>query len=322
MTMTPDAVIRDFVSGHEGGYQNKLEDRGNIVIDRNGKIIPGPKQAFNLAARRKAMAEGGRVIGTMRGVTPATYAQFQGRSVYSLDEQQMQAISEDEAVEVGLKLYYVAPGIDQLPWGPITAILVDMGWGSGPETAIKFIQRRIRCSADGVVGPEMIDAWNKWIETQGVAKAATDFANWKIAAYQADVAKNPEQRKWLQGWINRANYFKPENWAWWKKWEEDTEVIRNASGDLLEYRNDDGAQRRLDVNASPAISGARSGIWATIGSAVAGLGYMASSIVKDIANIFPQWMWGALGLVAAIFALLYFTGLIKLRRQEHKDWKH
>jgi len=32
--------------------------------------------------------------------------------------------------------------------------------------------------------------------------------------------------------------------------------------------------------------------------------------------------FGALGFVAAIFALLYFTGLIKLRRQEHKDWKH
>jgi lysozyme family protein len=320
--MQPADVIRDFVAGHEGGYQNLLQDRGNIVFDRYGKRVPLPGKKLNVAARRRALSEGGRVIGTMRGVTPDTYARFLLVPVETLDEARMQAISEDLADEIGVRLYYEEPGINRLPWGPITAILVDMGWGCGPVTAIQFIQRRIGARVDGNIGPDTIEAWNKWIEKQGVAKAATDFANWKIDMYRRDVARNPEQGKWLQGWINRANYFKPENWEWWSKWDTESEVTRNASGDMIETRVFDGAQRRLDVDTAPAVQTSKQGIWAAIGSAFAGLGYMASTFIKSITEIFPQWMWGAIGIGAAIFCALYFTGIIRIRKREHKEWKH
>lgn len=320
--MNPADVIRDFVKGHEGGYQNSPNDRGNVVFDRNGRRVPQKGARFDVAARKRALQEGGRVIGTMRGVTPDTLALFRGVNVGSLNEADMQAISEDEAVDIGLKLYYEEPGICYLPWGPITAILVDMAWGSGPVTAIKFIQKRIGAPADGVIGNATMEAWNNWLKRQGEAKAATDFANWKIEAYTADARKNPEQKKWLQGWINRANYFKPENWEWWSKWQTDTEVTRNASGDLLETRVFDGAQRRLNVNDAPAIGTSKQGIWAAVGSAFAGLGYMASTFVKTITDIFPQWMWGVLGIATATLAALYFLGIIRIRKREHKEWKH
>ncbi len=90
----------------------------------------------------------------------------------------------------------------------------------------------------------------------------------------------------------------------------------------METRVFDGAQRRLDVNGAPAINASKNGIWATVGSIFAGLGYMASSMIKTVADIFPQWMWGVIGIGAALFALLYFTGIIKLRKREHKEWKH
>jgi lysozyme family protein len=322
--MQPRDVIADFVGKHEGGYQNSLSDRGNVVIDKHGDFVPARNrfgvaiEKFDLAKRKQAIAEGGRVIGTMRGVTPDVYARYLGCPVEDIDEDNMKALSLSEAINIGLEFYYEEPRFDKLPWGPITAILLDMGWGAGPATAVKILQRRLKCKIDGAVGPEFIAAYREWIKD--VAKAANDFADWKIAAYRADAASNPAQAKFLQGWINRANYFRPTNKAWWSKWKTGITVDTDKKGDLIEKR-DDGKERRLDPKTSPVEKKARKGIWATIGGALAAVGATFRDVFDFLQSV-PGWAFGAIAVLGAVVAILYFTGIIGRRRAEHKEWKH
>jgi type VI secretion system secreted protein VgrG len=194
---TPRDAFAHAVAVWEGAYQAYPEDVGNWITDQSG-------------ARR--------LIGTNRGVTPAALAAFRGVPAYTITVAMMRALTIEDAVEIGMRLYYYGPGFDALAWAPPTEVWVDIGWGSGPRTAIRALQRLAGADPDGVLGPETIARYSAWLGGADAAERCERVAVWRRAFYRRIVAKHPKQEKFLKGWLNRAEHYTAANPAWWRLW--------------------------------------------------------------------------------------------------------
>lgn len=104
--------------------------------------------------------------------------------------------------------------LDTLFWQPwkadliqnqsVAEICVDWGWASGTRTSVKQVQRLLGVAADGVVGPKTLAAINSMAPMSlfyRIREARVQFV-------KAIVRRNPSQKKWLNGWLNRINDIK------------------------------------------------------------------------------------------------------------------
>lgn len=158
----------------EGGFQNDKEDEGNYV---NGKLI-----------------------GTNRGITPAALAEYRGVDPSTITVDDIKGVTEQEAREIYKQNYYMKPRINELPEN-IQASVLDMNINSG-RNSIKILQRLAGVSDDGVIGPQTLKA------VQEANITPNQYADARIEYYKKVVENNPEKRKYLNGWINRANKYK------------------------------------------------------------------------------------------------------------------
>ena len=187
---TPLEAFKLAIETWEGLYQNDPNDAANIKT-----------------------ADG--VVGTMRGVSPGAWAIFKGVPVTSLTEADMKAITLDDAAKVYEQNYYKKPGFDRLPWCAATEVWTDIGWGSGPVTAIRKMQTMVGADADGAIGPKTVAAFCKWLDARAMDDAVNLIADWRCAFYKHLVEIRPANAKFLKGWLNRANWYRPSNDKWW-----------------------------------------------------------------------------------------------------------
>jgi len=169
----------DKILDNEGGYQNNPSDKGNY---------------------RKA---DGTVLGTMRGITPETYARYTGRPIESLTEEDMKSITEETARNIVRQNHWERPKLDQLP-KDIQSNVFDMHVNSGLN-AIKILQRLIGMpeeEVDGYLGPKTL----KYMANSNVTN--NDYVDARIDYYKSITKDNPDNKKYLRGWINRANKYR------------------------------------------------------------------------------------------------------------------
>lgn len=190
---TPRQELADAIDRFEGGYQDNEADLINWV--------------------------NGHMIGTCRGVSPPALALHRGVDIATLTPEIMKTVTADEAAAIGEKHYYFGTGLDRLLWGPATAALVDVGWGSGPKQAVLFAQRLAGVPDDGVVGPITIGAYRDAINTKGWEKATRSVLHQRLAFYSQIIAAHPAWEIYRAGWKRRANWFSPDNPQWWDRWE-------------------------------------------------------------------------------------------------------
>lgn len=194
---SPRDAFVEAIRTWEGGFQQYREDAGNWVFAPDGTR---------------------RLVGTNLGVTPAALARHRGLAPYEVAVEDMRALRLEEAAEIGLAHYYRAVGFDRLPWLPATEVWVDIGWGSGPRTAILHLQRLIGTGDDGVIGPITTAAFVEWIEGYGHARTVERTADWRRDFYRDIVRRRPQNGVFLRGWLNRANWYCPANPSWWGTW--------------------------------------------------------------------------------------------------------
>ncbi len=77
--------------------------------------------------------------------------------------------------------------------------LFDFGVNAGPRTAVKLAQIIVGTTPDGVAGPKTVAALNAMDPELFVAR----YAIAKLARYRDICVRDPVQRKFLVGWINR-----------------------------------------------------------------------------------------------------------------------
>ena len=96
-------------------------------------------------------------------------------------------------------------GINSLSDGDLQEQVIDDGVLSGPQTAVKDLQRAIRgkLKIDGIIGPKTNAA---------IARLSPEVVGRRMAVERAlrlarIVAKEPEQSVFLVGWLTRALSF-------------------------------------------------------------------------------------------------------------------
>ena len=163
----------------EGGFQNRPKDKGNYRPD-------------------------GTLIGTNRGVTPNSLAEFRGVDPNTITEADIKAVTEDEARQIFKQLYFDKPKLNQLPVNLQEAVF-DMQINSG-RNAVRILQKLAgmpKDKRDGYVGPETLKA------LQGANITNAEYADARIEFYNNLVKSDPDQYgENLAGWIARANKYR------------------------------------------------------------------------------------------------------------------
>lgn len=177
--MTVDALLRDILR-REGGYVDHPNDRG-------GATNWGVSLRYAKGVGLDLDGDGDTDKDDIRLVTP----------------------------EVALALYredfYEGPRIDRLPEA-IQPVMVDWAVNSGPPRAIMGLQEVLTmagfpCTADGVIGPQTRRQAEAADRAMGpyLVNALVDM---REHFYRSIVARNPSQRVFLNGWLNRAREFR------------------------------------------------------------------------------------------------------------------
>lgn len=186
---TIESFIRHFIDTYEGGLSIDPKDTGNYYR--------------------------GVLVGSKYGVTGAALADY--RNVTAISAADIAALTENEAVLVGLELYYDRPDFDLLPWNPVTASIMDMGWGAGPGQSIKLMQRMCGGNDDGKIGRYTIQGYEDYIVNHGLVATATTWCNIRYAFYDQIIKVRPTNAKYRNGWWNRSAGFLPGT-PFWNAW--------------------------------------------------------------------------------------------------------
>lgn len=172
--MTDVNILAPIILKWEAGFQNSPNDRGNYDDQHN-------------------------LIGSNKGITPATYKQAYG--VYPTVHM-MRELSVYQFSYILKKLFWDGWKADEIKNQSVANILVDWHWASGGWGIMKP-QGLLGLKEDGVVGPVTIAKVN--------AQDPQTFFNQvkaaRISFVQNIVAQHPEQSEWLHGWENRINSF-------------------------------------------------------------------------------------------------------------------
>lgn len=143
---------------------------------------------------------------TNMGVTVATWRQvgYDKDGDGDIDADDVRLLTRADALRV-LRIYWDRWHADSIRNQSVANILVDWVWGSG-RWGVVIPQRILGVAQDGIVGVKTIAALN--------AADQRDFFNKVFAArkkfFNDIVAKNPSQKKYINGWMNRLNSFKFE----------------------------------------------------------------------------------------------------------------
>lgn len=135
---------------------------------------------------------------TNRGITYPTYVEYcrkHGLGTPSLAEHRQMDPMQARAVYTGM--FIVDPGFNRenIPFEPLRVQLIDFGVNSGPERAIRWLQRVLGVQVDGVFGVNTRHALNMWgaVTSDGVMEQHYRLVNDALVAarsYMIDRAED------------------------------------------------------------------------------------------------------------------------------------
>ena len=136
---------------------------------------------------------------TMVGVTIGTYRSYcRYRGWKTPSKQDLKNISYKVWRDIVYTMFWNKWKADTIEDQTIANMAVDWVWHSGAST-IKKIQALLGVTADGIVGPKTISALNNDDNIKNkIYQSRKSF-------FEGIVNRNPSQKKWLKGWMNRLN---------------------------------------------------------------------------------------------------------------------
>jgi len=149
---------------------------------------------------------------TKYGITKQSLSNHLAREV---DENDIKQLTKQEAFDIYEQHYYHYPKIDQLPQ-QLHHIMLDMSVNHGPRRAIKILQQELldnnysAGNADGIIGKKTIKTSQKAVNEQGDT-LINKLIELRLLFYRHIIERNPSQKVFWSGWMNRAESFRPEN---------------------------------------------------------------------------------------------------------------
>lgn len=145
---------------------------------------------------------------TNMGVTIATWRNvgYDKDGDRDIDVDDLKLLSKDDVLSRVLKPHYWDKWkADQIKSQSVANILVDWVWGSGAN-GIKIPQKLLGLTVDGIVGPKTLAAVNS---SDSLALFNAIKAEREAFLYRI-VERNPTQKRFIKGWLNRLNALKYE----------------------------------------------------------------------------------------------------------------
>ena len=175
------------VLGEEGGLSDTPGDRGGLTN-------------FGVTLRF-LVAQG--------AIDPAIRARFDLNHDGDLDGADIRLLTPEEAGGLYERCLWIRTGYCNLP-APIDGMLFDQAVNCGVVGANKLLQRAInslsRCpiTVDGVLGDQTLIALRVCLRLNSTARVVRAFRQAAMDHYRAICVADPEQLRFLAGWLNRA----------------------------------------------------------------------------------------------------------------------
>lgn len=143
---------------------------------------------------------------TNMGVTIATWRNvgYDKDGDGDIDVDDLKLLSKEDVLNRVLKPHYWDKWkADQIKSQSVANILVDWVWGSGAN-GIKLPQKLLGLTVDGIVGPKTLAAVNA---SDSLVLFNTIKAEREAFLYRI-VERDPTQKRFIKGWLNRLNALK------------------------------------------------------------------------------------------------------------------
>jgi len=139
---------------------------------------------------------------TMAGVTQATYDAYRRRK--GLPPRPVTQSTRTERADIYRSQYWTPVRGDALP-PPLDLVIFDMAVNSGPERAIKTLQRVLGVTPDGVFGNQTLRALQEDAAAGQVDHLVSQVLELREEFYRGIVARDASQKVFLAGWLNRLD---------------------------------------------------------------------------------------------------------------------
>lgn len=135
------------------------------------------------------------------------------------DADDIRRVTPEKAVELYLDDFFYGPKIDRFPTA-IQPVLFDMAVNAGGGGAIRILQELLGAvhdavpnlvpdcgRPDGVAGRKTFAAFRSAWENLGPNTVINAYVDERKAFYRDLARRRPSQRRFLDGWLNRADEF-------------------------------------------------------------------------------------------------------------------
>lgn len=199
-----ESVINTITDRFEGGYQNYSEDSGNWVNGKN--------------------------IGTNHGIAGTTLAEYRkNKGLKSPTADDVKKLSKAEAVTIFKTMFWDKYKFSDIKYQGIAEFLFDMSLGSSywikwTNKAInEFFKTNLPESNTFSFGKKQIDLINSTNDPRGFLDVLRKY---RLKWYDAIVASNPDQIKFLNSWKNRTEYL-------FDKWKNDLKSVVDETSESV-----------------------------------------------------------------------------------------
>ncbi len=130
-----------------------------------------------------------------------------GKTKFGISQRQyphlnIQALTLDQAIEIYRKDYWIQYDCHNLP-PAFGVFLFDSVVNHNPKTAVRFIQRALRITSDGIIGPHTLGAARRASVMPGFDEIFAMAFTYRADYYHDLMVANRSQERFALGWFKR-----------------------------------------------------------------------------------------------------------------------
>lgn len=127
-----------------------------------------------------------------------------GISKKTYESEDIGKLTRERANAIYYKNYYKFNGLNKLPY-PVKGFVVDFGVVSHPQKAIEAVHKILgNPPKSDIIGPVTLEKFGNFTD-EDYKTFLNDYRKYMIDYFNAVANANPDSKKYLNGWLNRAN---------------------------------------------------------------------------------------------------------------------